>query len=154
ALYNLRRARLLPERFTLIGVARHDKNDNTFRDELRTALHQFVPGDIAADDASWLIERARYHRGDLNDPATFARLAELLVKLDKTYATNGNFLFYLATPAAAFATVIRQLSSAGLVRETGEGWRRVIIEKPFGNDLRSAEALNRDILDVLAESQI
>jgi glucose-6-phosphate 1-dehydrogenase len=153
ALYNLRRARLLPEQFAVIGVARHDENDDTFRQNLGDALHEFIPGGVDQDDLRWLAERTCYLKGDLDDPGAYSRLAQLLTETDEIRGTLGNCLFYLATPAAAFAAVVRQLDAAGLVREAAGRWRRVIIEKPFGNDLGSAQALNREILGVLAESQ-
>jgi glucose-6-phosphate 1-dehydrogenase len=153
ALYNLRRARLLPEQFAVIGVARHDENDDTFRQRLGDALHEFIPGGLDRDDFRWLAERTRYLKGDLDDPAAYSRLAQLLAETDETQGTLGNCLFYLATPATAFADVVHHLDAAGLVREAAGRWRRVIIEKPFGSDLRSAQALNREILSVLAETQ-
>ena len=153
ALYNLRRAGLLPEEFALIGVARHNENDDSFRQNLGDALRKFVPGGAEKDDCRWLAERTYYLRGDLDDPAAYTRLAELLAETHRTHGTRGNCLFYLATPAAAFSSVVRQLDKVGLVREADGRWRRVIIEKPFGNDLRSAQELNREILGVLAESQ-
>jgi glucose-6-phosphate 1-dehydrogenase len=77
-----------------------------------------------------------------------------LSKTEATHHTGGNVLFYLATPAQVFAPIVQQLGAAGLVREEDGHWRRVIIEKPFGVDLPSAQALDRDILAVLAESQV
>ena len=74
--------------------------------------------------------------------------------MSEKFGVGGNCLFYLATPASVFATIVRRLGEAGLVREKGSFWRRVIIEKPFGSDLSSAQALNHDILAVLAETQI
>ena len=153
ALYNLRRGRLLPEQFALIGVARHDENDDTFRQNFRSALHEFVRDGVEQQDAQWLARRTHYLRGDLDDPATYSRLAQLLPETNKEHGTRGNCLFYLATPAAVFATIVRQLGEAGLVHEAEGKWRRVIIEKPFGFDFQSAKALNREILSVLAESQ-
>ncbi|HLJ65023.1 MAG TPA: glucose-6-phosphate dehydrogenase [Stellaceae bacterium] len=67
---------------------------------------------------------------------------------------SGNVLFYLATPPQFFSPIVRRLGEAGLLREGEEGWRRVIVEKPFGRDLRSAQTLNRALLAVLDESQI
>ena len=153
ALYNLRRGRLLPKQFALIGVARHDENDDTFRQNFRSALHEFVRDGVEQQDAQWLARRTHYLRGDLDDPATYSRLAQLLPETNKEHGTRGNCLFYLATPAAVFATIVRQLGEAGLVHEAEGKWRRVIIEKPFGFDFQSAKALNREILSVLAESQ-
>ncbi len=154
ALYNLRQAKLLPEQFALIGVARNDKNDDSFRRDLGAALHEFVPRGVAAEDWQWLAERMHYLRGDFDDPAVYKKLAQLLVETGKTHGVGGNCLFYLATPAKVFGTIVGHLGEAGLVSEAEKQWRRVIIEKPFGHDLPSAQALNRDILGVLAEKQI
>lgn len=151
ALYNLRRAKLLPENFSLVGVARNDKDDEGFRRDLGNALDEFVAGDAAAEDQKWLAGRMHYIRGDFNDPALYKKLAQFL---EKTEGTPANCLFYLATPAKVFSTIVRRLGEADLVREADGHWRRVIVEKPFGSDLRSAETLNRDILAVLAESQV
>ncbi len=154
ALYNLRRAKLLPEQFALIGVARNDKNDVGFRRDLGLGLHEFVTGEVATGDWQWLAERMHYLRGEFDDPAVYRKLAQLLDEAGKAHGAGRNCLFYLATPAQVFAIIVRRLGEAGLVREAEGQWRRVIIEKPFGSDLRSAQALNRDILAVLAENQI
>jgi glucose-6-phosphate 1-dehydrogenase len=153
ALYNLRHAGLLPEQFALIGFARHDENNETFRQYLRTALQEFVRSGAEEADCRWLAERTYYLRGDVDDPAAYTKLAQLLAEIDSAHHTGGNCLFYLATPAAAFATVVRELGDAALLCEAEGTWRRVIIEKPFGSDLRSAQALNREILGVLTENQ-
>jgi glucose-6-phosphate 1-dehydrogenase len=154
ALNNLRRARLLPDAFAVIGVSRNDKDDDTFREELGASLREFAKGEVNDDDWAWLAERLYYLRGDFDDPALFQRLAQRLSEIDETHHTGGNYLFYLATPPRVFATIVHQLGDAGLVRETEGHWRRVVIEKPFGRDLKSAQALNREILRVLAERQI
>jgi glucose-6-phosphate 1-dehydrogenase len=154
ALYNLRRAGLLPEDFAVIGVARTEKDDESFRRDFRDSLRKFADGNVVEDDWNWLAGRISYLKGDFDDPAAYKKLAQLLSKTDKSHNTGGSYLFYLATPPQVFGTIVRQLGDAGLVREAEGQWRRVIIEKPFGSDLPSAEALNRDILGVLAESQI
>jgi glucose-6-phosphate 1-dehydrogenase len=154
ALYNLRSARLLPENFALIGIARADKDHQTFRKELGDALRQSCAGEIRADDWNWIAERMYYLRGDFDDAATYQALTKLLAETEKTNHIGGNVLFYLATPPQAFATIVRQLGEACLAREDEGRWRRVIIEKPFGTDLRSAQTLDRELLSVLAESQI
>ena len=154
ALCNLRREKLLPEEFAVVGLARSTLDDETFRRDLGAKLKEVSNGKIADGDWSWLAERMYYVQGEFDDPATYKRLAELLAKTDATHRTGGNYLFYLATPPQVFATIVRRLGEAGLTREAEGHWRRVIIEKPFGTDLRSAQELNREILAVLTESQI
>ncbi len=154
ALYNLRRERLLAEEFAVVGIARSNQDDETFRRGLGRSLREFGNGKIVDGDWSWLAERMSYVQGEFDDPAAYARLAEHLAKVDRTYRTGGNYLFYLATPPQVFATIVRRIGEAGLAGEADGHWRRVIIEKPFGTDLRSAQELNRKILAVLTESQI
>jgi glucose-6-phosphate 1-dehydrogenase len=154
ALYNLRCARLLPENFALIGIARADKDNQTFRQELGDALRKFYVNEIRARDWDWLAERMYYLRGDFDDAAAYHALTKLLTETEKAHHTGGNVLFYLATPPKAFATIVRRLGEAGLTNENEGKWRRVIVEKPFGTDLSSAQALDCELLSVLAESQI
>jgi len=154
ALYNLRRAALLPEAFAVVGVARAPKDDEAFRREAGASIAQFAGGEASGAECRWLAERMHYLQGEFDDPAAYAGLAELLRKMEKTYRTGGNCLFYLATPPQAFARIARRLAECGLAREEEGRWRRVVIEKPFGSDLRSAQALNRELLAVLDEAQI
>ncbi len=148
SLCNLRRARLLPERFAVIGIARAAIDDAAFRQSLAEALPDF-----AAEDWRWLAERMHYLAGEFDDPATYERLARRLEQLG-TQGSAQNLLFYLATPANLFVPVVARLGAAGLAREQDGAWRRVIIEKPFGSDLPSAQRLNREILQVLDERQV
>jgi glucose-6-phosphate 1-dehydrogenase len=154
ALYNLRRARLLPQGFAVIGVSRTEKDDESYRRDLAIGLREFGQCKIVEDDWNWLAERIYYLQGEFDDPAAYKNLAQLLAKTDKALRTAGNYLFYLATPPQAFDIIVDRLGATGLAREEDGHWRRVIIEKPFGTDLPSAQALNRDILGVLRESQI
>ncbi len=149
SLCNLRRSRLLPERFAVIGVARAAMEEADFRRSLAEGLPDF-----AAEDWRWLAERVHYVAGELDDPATYERLARRLEKIGAAQGSAQNRLFYLATPAGLFAPVVLRLAAAGLVREQDGAWRRVIIEKPFGSDLPSAQRLNREILQVLEERQV
>jgi glucose-6-phosphate 1-dehydrogenase len=150
ALRNLRRAGLLPKEFAVIGVSRGETDVDTFRRDLGLcAAAETTDGDV-----SWLAERLYHLQAEFNDPAAYNNLAKLLSETDEAHHTGGNYLFYLATPAQVFAAIVQRLGGAGLVREEEVHWRRVIIEKPFGVDLPSAQALDRDILSVLAESQV
>ena len=95
ALYNLRRAGLLPEAFAIVGVARTEQDDEGFREELGASLHRFEEGTFAKDDCHWLRQRAFYVRGAFEDPATYMQLAKQLSKIDNSYGTSSNYLFYL-----------------------------------------------------------
>ncbi len=152
SLYNLKRAGLLPEGFAIVGVARTDKNDASFRGELDAALSG--SGDVSGTDKRWLAERMHYVRGNFDDPKTYEAVTAKLADVTKTQGAGPSALFYLATPAASFAPIVKCLAAANLAREEAGCWRRVIIEKPFGHDLPSAQALNRDLLSVLSEGQI
>jgi len=153
AIYNLKRQGLLPENFALVGVARTDMNTDSFKEALGGGLDKFgVDVDPAGRD--WLVERMQYVQGGFDDPATYKKLEAVLEQTAASSSTGGNVLFYLATPAASFGPIIEELGKAGLSDEIDGRWRRVIVEKPFGSDLDSAKALNRQILAVLDESQV
>jgi glucose-6-phosphate 1-dehydrogenase len=154
ALYNLLRERLLPKDFALIGVARSEDTHEGFRGALADALRQFATDKVVEDEARWLVDRAYYVPGSFDDPDTYERLKGMLANIAVEQRTAGNALFYLATPPTAFAPVVKHLAEAGLMTESDGRWRRVIVEKPFGTDLASAKALNRELLSVVGEQQI
>jgi glucose-6-phosphate 1-dehydrogenase len=154
SLYNLRANGLLPPEFAFVGVARSALDDETFRARMGEALRTFATRPV--DAGLWDDFSRRLHAvsGDLEDRATYRRLAERLDELDREHRTGGNVVFYLATPSEAFAPVVRHLGEAGLLREDGRRWRRVVVEKPFGRDLASARVLDADLHAVLREDQI
>ena len=151
ALFNLCKAKLLPDNFALLGVS----VDDLSLDEFQTEVTSFLPGGSDSGDAlAWFRKRLYYERGDFADPNTFSKLRERLAVLDADLHTEGNYLFYLATAPKFFSQIVQQLGTAGLSRQENGRWRRVVIEKPFGHDLDSAKALNREIKTVLQENQI
>ena len=154
ALYNLRNSGLLPDNFAIVGVGRGEKDDQFLRSEFAAALAQFATTQVADGIKTWLLERTFYLQADFADAASYKRLSVLLAKLDKEHRTGGNSLFYLATPPEAFTPIVDGLGAAGLVAQVKGRWRRVVIEKPFGRDLASAQALNAALLNVLLENQI
>ncbi|HUO23382.1 MAG TPA: glucose-6-phosphate dehydrogenase [Caulobacteraceae bacterium] len=166
ALYNMSHAGFLPKDFALIGVARGEDDVDAWRKHLRDNLDDLIKsggGTFSADkidEAAWtrLSDSMAFVQGDLTDPDLYGRLKSALDEAETTRKTLGNALFYLAVSDSLFGPVIEHLGTAGLVREAGsapgQGWRRVAIEKPFGHDLESAKALNRDILKVLREQQV
>jgi glucose-6-phosphate 1-dehydrogenase len=149
ALFNLVHARLLPDTFAVLGISVDDLDVEGFRKQ----VSEFLPAqDGPAHD--WLRSRLFYERGDFGDPDTFVKLRDRLAAVDAESHTAGNYLFYLATAPKFFAPIVQQLGAAGLSRQGNGNWRRVVVEKPFGTDLDSARALNRDIKAVLEENQI
>ena len=154
ALYNLAAARLLPEEFCLVGVARQDLSADDFRRDMREALREFATGKTTPETLDRLLSCCRYVRGDFDDPSTYERLKAELADAGPKAGTRDNCLFYLATPPELFAHVARALGKSGLAHEQDGAWRRLIIEKPFGFDLESAQALNQELLGAFAENQI
>jgi glucose-6-phosphate 1-dehydrogenase len=151
ALFNLGKAKLLSENFAVIGVSVDDLSVEDFRSQVTS----FLPTGIdSATALEWFRKRLFYERGDFADPNTFTKLRERLATIDCDLHTEGNYLFYLATAPKFFSQIVQQLGAAGLSRQEDGRWRRVVIEKPFGHDLDSARALNRDIKGVLREDQI
>src|SRR6185503_9231411 len=154
ALYNLRKAALLPDNFAVIGVARAEMHDKEFRSRLRDDMNEFATDKVDAETWKWLEQRLYYLSGDFEDDETYERLKALLEKVDKERKGEGNYFFYLATAPDYFASVVKRIGAIGLTREEKRQWRRVIIEKPFGRDLDSARKLNLEIKKVLDERQI
>lgn len=153
SLYNLRANGLLSKDFAFVGVARRALDDAGFRAHATAAVHEFATGPV--DDALWaeFARRVHYVKGDFEEPGTYEALSLALAHAARDHGTSGNALFYLAAPPGEFGHVARGLGAAGLARQDA-GWRRVVFEKPFGRDLGSARALNRDLTGVLQEDQI
>ncbi|HEY7157331.1 MAG TPA: glucose-6-phosphate dehydrogenase [Gemmataceae bacterium] len=154
ALYNMAADGLLPERFAVIGVARDELTSEAFRERLTADVHRFATRQ-PFDPRPWelLAPRLHYISGEFADLAAYQRLAERIGQLDAEYQTGGNLLIYLATPPAVFSLISTNLDRAGF-RKRSAGWTRIIIEKPFGHDLASALALNREVLAHWREEQI
>jgi glucose-6-phosphate 1-dehydrogenase len=154
ALYNLARKKLLPSNFALVGFALDPLTDDAFRERVFQNLKQFGGATEDCPFCKWLLERAYYVAGDFKDSAAYAKLKDLLASIDEKHGTDGNYFYYLATLPQFFAEIVKQLGAAHLTEQCEGHWRRVVIEKPFGNDLESAKALNREITQVLTENQI
>ena len=154
ALYNLAATELLPDNFCIVGIARKAMSNDALRDSLMKGLREFATRPVDDAIANRLLECVTCIAADPKDPASFDRTKEQLEKLEATRKTGGNRLFYLATPPDAFPTISRQLGRAGLLKEDGGAWRRLVVEKPFGTDLASAKALNGELLKIVDEQQI
>jgi glucose-6-phosphate 1-dehydrogenase len=155
ALAQLWRTNLLPHDWMLIAVGRRPYTDKSFREEIGKSLDQFSRVPLEPEAERQFLDRVTYHRGDFADDKAFDSLTERLVEIDRDHGTAGNHLFYLATQPSAFSEIVAQLGRCGLDHERhGGGWRRIIIEKPFGRDLDSARRLNREVGKVFRESQV
>jgi glucose-6-phosphate 1-dehydrogenase len=154
ALYNLNGDRLLPEQFAVVGLGRNTMTTGAYRQKVSDDLQRFGTVTTERLKCEWLESRLAYLPSDFDDPAVYARLRDVLAGSTSADAVRPpNHLFYLATPPSLFGPIVEHLHAAGLLVEDGS-WRRVIIEKPFGHDLQSARALNRDMTGWLDEHQI
>ncbi len=156
ALFSLDQDGYFPPELEIVGVGRRDKSDEQFRGDVAQALGKFHPEAAKQPEVMQrFLARIGYHRANFNEADGLHSLREHVESIEHERELPGNRLFYLATDPEFFAPIVDGLSHAGLVSESnGSGWRRVIIEKPFGHDLASAQALNKDILKRLREHQI
>ena len=152
SLYSLYILNLLPEKFTVLGVSRSEFNDDGFRKKMKPAVLEFKD----VDDSGRIDEfmnKIHYLHFQYDDISSYISLKQQLETYRKTLNINGNTLFYLATPPSLFETIPRHLAATGL-NSQAEGWKRLIIEKPFGNDLTSALELKDQLLKDWSEEQI
>jgi glucose-6-phosphate 1-dehydrogenase len=153
AIYNLAEAGHLPEHFAIVGVARPPIEQQEYRTQMRDRVTDAEGEPL--EPAKWkpLEERLYYVSGEFHDKQLYTSLADTLRDVGSKYSIPPNYLFYFAIPPDLFADVADQLAASGLATE-GDGWRRVIVEKPFGYDLETARALNARLSVAFDESQI
>jgi glucose-6-phosphate 1-dehydrogenase len=154
AFFNLACDGLLPKQLAIVGIALDELTTEQFRARMTDDIKKFSTRQTF-DAVVWddLVKRLHYTPGNFGDPAAYQKLAEIVARLDKEQQAGGNILFYMATPPAVFGLISRNLDQAGF-KKRGRGWTRLIVEKPFGHDLPSAIALNRELLTHWTEDQI
>ncbi len=150
ALYALMLRRLLPERFVIVGVARSEGDDETFRNDMQEAVKQHARDEFREDIWSELAESMHYVATDFADEGGEDALHDLLVRLDGERGLGGNRVYYLAVPPPVFPTIVDALGK----RRSATGWTRLIVEKPFGHDLKSARELNALLWEHFDEREI
>jgi glucose-6-phosphate 1-dehydrogenase len=150
ALYSLVLRRLLPARFAIIGVARSEQDEDGFREEMKQAVQKNARDEFREDVWNELAESLHYIATDFADEGGEKELAELLERLDREKELGGNRVYYLAVPPVAFPTIVEAIGK----RRTAHGWTRLIVEKPFGYDLKSARELNQLLWEHFDESEI
>ncbi|NQW49185.1 MAG: glucose-6-phosphate dehydrogenase [Planctomycetes bacterium] len=153
ALYNLACDGLLPEDFAVVGMARHQYTTSEFRVNQREEINRFHTRRSFDDHAwQWLESRLHYTSGEFSDAAAYGRLRNMVKTVGAGTAAAGNTLLYLAISPEFFAVVNQQLDAAGFTHLPGQ--KRIIVEKPFGKDLVSAQALNESLLSRWSEDEI
>ncbi len=159
ALYNLAVSRLLPAGANVVGFARRPKTDEEFRAEQRENVARFSRRK-PLDEAIWsdFAQGLFYCQASFGDSEGYVKLRLMLERLDRERGTRGNRVFYLSVPPSEFGTIVTELQRAGLVNapdeEATKGFTRVVIEKPFGVDLETGDALNATLLRVFDEKQV
>ncbi|MBD0269596.1 MAG: glucose-6-phosphate dehydrogenase (NADP(+)), partial [Cyanobacteria bacterium Co-bin8] len=152
ALYQLRRERRLPPELTIVGVARREWSHDFFREHLKDGVEEFGGG--IGFEAVWedFAKGVFYCPGDIDKPESYEKLRDFLAEIDQLRGTRGNRVFYLSVAPRFFGEAAQQLGAAGMLAEPEK--QRLVIEKPFGKDLATAQYLNRVVRQVCKEEQI
>ena len=152
ALYQMKRDRRIPPEMTIVGVARREWSHDYFREQMREGIEEFGGG--LGSEELWkdFAEGLFYCPGDIDKPESYQRLKAFLKELDESRGTRGNRVFYLSVSPKFFPEAIRQLGTAGMLDDPIK--HRLVIEKPFGRDLASAQGLNRVVQQVCKEQQV
>ncbi len=151
SLYDLYRKGRLPKNWRIVGVSRTDYSDDAFRAEVEAGVKEFARSMYNAKQWAEFAANVCYFRGDLTDFAQLQSIDRMLCEWED--GRHGNRLYYLSIAPNLYEQAVANLGAADMVHQD-HGWRRVVIEKPFGNDLASARALNQAVHRVLDESQI
>ena len=151
ALYRQWRKNRLPDQFKVVGFSYSDWSDDYFRSEMVDGLREFASSVYTEDTCADFCGRLHYVQGSFTDSADFEKLGRALTRLEPAAS---NRLYYLAAPPRFFLELAQQIHAQGMMTESNGLWRRLIIEKPFGNDLASAQALNAELHNIISEHQI
>ena len=152
AIYQIRRERRLPPEMTIVGVARRDWSHDYFRQHLKEGLEEF--GNGVGNEELWndFAEGIFYCSGNMDEAASYDKLKNFLAELDEQRGTRGNRIFYLAVSPKFFKPALKQLGAAKMLADPVK--HRIVIEKPFGKDLSTAQSLNRAVQRVCKEEQV
>ncbi|WP_394552176.1 glucose-6-phosphate dehydrogenase [Agromyces sp. MMS24-JH15] len=154
AVYDLANRGLLPPGFALVGFARRDWEDEDFARVVHDSVKQYARTEFREDVWKQLAQGIRFVSGTFDDPAAFDQLRETVERLDVERGTMGNHAFYLSIPPKSFPEVVSQLKRSGLTEQPEGQWRRVVIEKPFGSDLKTARELNDVVASVFPPDSV
>ncbi|WP_036478158.1 glucose-6-phosphate dehydrogenase [Myxosarcina sp. GI1] len=152
AIYKLKQENRLAPEMTIVGVARRDWSHDYFREHLRQGIEEFGDGIRNEDFWKGFAEGVFYCSGNMDEPESYEKLKQFLAELDGKRGTRGNRIFYLAVSPKFFKPALKQLGAAGMLADPMK--QRIVIEKPFGKDLSSAQSLNRAVQKVCKEEQV
>ncbi len=152
ALYQLKRERRLPAELTIVGTARREWSHDYFRQQMRQGIEEFSDGIGSEEYWQDFAQGLYYFPGNMDDPESYAKMKVFLEELDVVRGTRGNRVFYLAVSPNFFPPGLKNLGAAGMLKDPIK--HRLVIEKPFGKDLSSAQVLNRVVQEVCQENQV
>ena len=152
ALYQLKRERRLPAELTIVGTARREWSHDYFRQQMRQGIEEFSDGIGSEEYWQDFAQGLYYFPGNMDDPESYAKMKVFLEELDGMRGTRGNRVFYLAVSPNFFPPGLKNLGAAGMLKDPIK--HRLVIEKPFGKDLSSAQVLNRVVQEVCQENQV
>ncbi|MDX8380528.1 MAG: glucose-6-phosphate dehydrogenase [Ghiorsea sp.] len=154
SLFNLYSDKLLDENFSILGVSRDGYDTQSFREKMSEDVHEFSRRE-SFDEKLWekFCNRIHFMKGMFDDANTYSHLTKFMTAIQGRHDTQGNAIFYMATPSSVVGIISAGLKVEKLNSEK-EGWRRIIVEKPFGSDLATAKVLNEEILSCWKESQV
>ena len=157
AIFDLQKQKLLPDKFAVLGIGRTDFNDESFRQKMHKGIKKFLGNDFKKhqDLITDFLQKLYYISIDTQNEDDYIRVKYRLESLEEKLEIGGNYIYYLATPPKLYTLIPNHLAKQGLHKESnGKGWRRLIVEKPFGYDLESALALNKGLRKHFKEDQI
>jgi glucose-6-phosphate 1-dehydrogenase len=155
AIFRLAQEGLVPAEFAIIGVARQPLDDDAFRSQMREAIKEYgEEGEFSDDVWESFAKGLFYRKCDFRDSASYQVLGQALEEIEKERGTLGNRLFYLATAPSNFGLIAAELGKAKMAKPAKGCWTRIIVEKPFGHDLESAQKLNEELAAVFKEEQV
>ncbi len=145
----------LPSKFAIVGFSRRSFTREEFRDFIRTHMN-IKPGQFREEDVKHFIDHIYYEQGNFDTASSYAQLAQRLRNIDDNFKQCSNKLFHLSTPPSLYESIFIHLHNSGLTIPCGgnEGWTRILVEKPFGNDIETAKKLDKKLAELFDESQI
>ncbi|MDX6213379.1 MAG: glucose-6-phosphate 1-dehydrogenase, partial [Frankiales bacterium] len=155
AVYDLANRGLLPPEFVLLGFARRDWDHGEFEELAREAAMKGARTPFREDVWARLAQAIRFQPGAFDDDESFDQLAACLIELEESHGIAGNAAFYLSIPPSMFPVVLKQMRRTGMADNSVRGgWRRVVVEKPFGHDLASSRQLNALVDEVFTPQDV